>query len=48
MALVTKSGTNQLHGSLYEFNRNTATAANNWFNNQSGGLCRKPELLAVC
>lgn len=36
VALVTKSGSNQLHGSLYEFNRNTVTAANNWFNNQSG------------
>jgi hypothetical protein len=36
VALVTKSGSNQLHGSLYEFNRNTLTAANNWFNNQSG------------
>jgi len=33
---VTKSGTNQLHGSLYEYNRNTATAANTWFNNQAG------------
>jgi hypothetical protein len=36
VALVTKSGTNQLHGSLYEYNRNTATAANTWFNNKSG------------
>ena len=36
VVLVTKSGTNALHGSLYEFNRNTATAANTWFNNQSG------------
>jgi Carboxypeptidase regulatory-like domain len=36
VALVTKSGTNQLHGSLYEYNRNTATSANTWFNNQSG------------
>jgi hypothetical protein len=36
VVLVTKSGTNQLHGSLYEFNRNTATAANTWFNNQAG------------
>src|SRR6202158_6099326 len=36
VVLVTKSGTNQLHGSLYEYNRNTATAANTWFNNQSG------------
>ncbi len=36
VVLVTKSGTNQIHGSLYEFNRNTATAANTWFNNQAG------------
>ena len=36
VALITKSGTNNLHGSLYEYNRNTATAANTWFNNQAG------------
>src|SRR5262249_3289685 len=36
VVLVTKSGTNQLHGSLYEYNRNTVTSANTWFNNQSG------------
>src|SRR6516165_9273896 len=36
VALVTKSGTNQFHGSAYEYNRNTATAANTWFNNKSG------------
>ena len=36
VALVTKSGSNQLHGSLYEYNRNTVTAANTWFNNKSG------------
>jgi hypothetical protein len=36
VVLVTKSGSNQLHGSLYEYNRNTATSANTWFNNQSG------------
>ncbi len=36
VVLVTKSGTNQFHGSLYEYNRNTATSANTWFNNQSG------------
>ncbi|HUJ51542.1 MAG TPA: carboxypeptidase-like regulatory domain-containing protein, partial [Bryobacteraceae bacterium] len=35
VVLVTKSGTNELHGSLYEYNRNTATSANTWFNNQS-------------
>ncbi|HMV48068.1 MAG TPA: TonB-dependent receptor, partial [Blastocatellia bacterium] len=31
--LVTPSGTNEFHGSLYEFNRNSALAANSWFNN---------------
>jgi Carboxypeptidase regulatory-like domain len=36
VVLLTKSGTNELHGSLYEYNRNTATSANTWFNNQSG------------
>jgi len=36
VVLVTKSGSNQFHGSLYEYNRNTATAANTWFNNQAG------------
>ena len=36
VALITKSGSNQFHGSLYEFNRNTDTAANTWFNNRSG------------
>jgi Carboxypeptidase regulatory-like domain len=36
VALVTKSGTNQLHGSAYEYNRNTVTAANTWFNNKAG------------
>lgn len=36
VALVTKSGSNAYHGSLYEFHRNTATAANNWFSNRAG------------
>jgi Carboxypeptidase regulatory-like domain/TonB dependent receptor len=30
VALVTKSGSNNFHGSLYEYNRNTATSANDW------------------
>ena len=34
--VVTKSGTNQFHGSLYEFLQNSALNANNWFNNQNG------------
>jgi hypothetical protein len=33
--LVTKSGTNNFHGSLYEYNRNAFTAANDWFNKQA-------------
>jgi hypothetical protein len=36
VALVTKSGTNTFHGSLYEYRRGTETAANTFFNNQSG------------
>jgi hypothetical protein len=34
--LVTKSGTNQFHGSLREYNRNDKFAANSFFNNRSG------------
>lgn len=36
VTLITKSGSNSYHGSLYEFNRNTATTANNWFSNRAG------------
>ncbi len=36
VALVTRSGTNEIHGSLYEYHRNTATAANDFFNNRAG------------
>jgi len=36
IVLVTKNGTNQLHGSLYEYRRGTETSANNFFNNLSG------------
>jgi len=41
VSLITKSGTNQFHGSAYEYNRNTFLAANNWFNNRSG-IKREP------
>jgi hypothetical protein len=34
--MVTKSGTNALHGSAYEYRRGTEMAANTFFNNQSG------------
>ena len=36
MNFVSKSGTNDYHGSAYEFLRNNAMDANNWFNNRAG------------
>src|SRR5215467_8440662 len=35
VALVTKSGTNDFHGSVYEYHRNTFTSANDYFNKVS-------------
>ena len=40
--LITKSGSNDWHGSLREFNRTAATAANSFFNNRSG--IERPQL----
>ncbi len=34
--LVTKSGTNEFHGNVREYNRTAATAANSFFNNRAG------------
>ena len=34
--IVSKSGTNRLHGSAFEFLRNSRMDANNFFNNRSG------------
>jgi hypothetical protein len=36
VSLATKSGTNEFHGSLFEFHRNTVTTANDFFNNRAG------------
>lgn len=36
ISLITKSGSNQFRGALYEYHRNTATTANDWFNNAAG------------
>src|SRR5215216_27295 len=41
ISVVTKSGGNQFHGTLYEFHRNRIFDANNFFNNRSGA--RKPQ-----
>jgi Carboxypeptidase regulatory-like domain len=35
VSLVTKSGTNAFHGSVYEYNRNTLTSANDYFIKQA-------------
>jgi hypothetical protein len=43
VSLITKSGTNDWHGSLYHYHRNTVTTANDFFNNQSG--VERPQLL---
>ncbi len=40
--VVTKSGTNNFKGSLYEYNRNTDMSANNWFNKQSQFKAKLP------
>ncbi|HEY6248592.1 MAG TPA: TonB-dependent receptor, partial [Candidatus Angelobacter sp.] len=36
VSLVTKSGTNEIHGSAFEYNRNDVFAANTYFNNKNG------------
>jgi hypothetical protein len=43
VSLVTKSGSNQWHGALFETHRNDITAANDWFNNKAG--VARPKLL---
>jgi hypothetical protein len=36
LSMTTPSGTNDNHGSLYWYNRNSALAANDWFRNKDG------------
>ncbi|HLN99795.1 MAG TPA: carboxypeptidase-like regulatory domain-containing protein [Pyrinomonadaceae bacterium] len=43
VSLVTKSGSNDFHGSLFEYHRNTVTTANDFFNNRAG--VARPQLL---
>ena len=40
--MVGRSGTNEYHGSVFEFNRVTALSANDWFNNQLAVTRRQP------
>jgi hypothetical protein len=42
VSLTTRSGTNDLHGGVYDYLRNTIMDANNWFAN-SAGVKRAPE-----
>ena len=46
VSLVTKSGTNGIHGSAYEFYRGSATASNQWFNKQSQLQSGEPNIQA--
>jgi hypothetical protein len=48
VALVTRSGTNKFHGSVYEYHRNTVTSANDYFVKSAevgSGLANVPDKL---
>ncbi len=44
VSLVTRSGTNAYHGSVYEYHRPTATVANDWFNKQAEAVTGAPNI----
>jgi hypothetical protein len=44
VSLVTKSGTNKFHGSLYEYNRSKIGEANSWFNERAQLLAGQPNV----
>jgi hypothetical protein len=43
--LVTRSGTNQFHGALVEYHRDTDLEANTWFNNNASPTVPRPPLV---
>src|SRR6202041_1619743 len=43
ISIVTRSGTNQFHGTLFDYVRNDALDANNWFNTAVTPVLRKAE-----
>lgn len=45
VTLVTKGGTNVIHGSAYEYNRNTALEANTFLNKQATPVLTRPALV---
>src|SRR6201997_1551118 len=44
VAIVTRTGTNQFHGSVYEYNRNTVAVANDWFNKAAQEAAGEPNV----
>ncbi|MGB6686933.1 MAG: carboxypeptidase-like regulatory domain-containing protein [Terracidiphilus sp.] len=44
VSLVTRSGTNAYHASMYEYYRPTNTVANNWFNKQAEVAAGEPNI----
>lgn len=45
ISLVTKSGTNEIHGALFYYHRNTIFTANDFFNNRSTPFVDRPKLI---
>lgn len=43
--LITRSGTNQFHGNLFEYHRNTVLNANNFFNKSTGTEIARPKFI---
>ncbi len=46
VSLVTRSGTNEIHGRAYEFYRDPGTTSNNWFNKQAQLNSGEPNVAA--